>query len=173
MNTLEILGYFKKITLCLPHAQYNVVPCDKLIDIEIKSYPFLVCVNKDDSSKGGSHWIGLYIARRGGELECIDSYGISVFNYSTFFLEFVKKNNLRVIESNVMLQGPTSEVCGHYVIMYMYKRLQSCSRHAFYSMFTNNLDKNDKKVSQLVNKIFISKFKTCKYFQTCKSIKNL
>jgi len=173
MNTLEILGYFKKITACYRKAQYNVVPCDKLIEIEIKSYPFMVCVNTDDSSKGGSHWVGLYIARKGAELECFDSFGVSVFNYSHYFVEFVKRNNLSEIESNVILQGPTTEVCGHYVIMYMFKRLQSCSRHAFYSMFSNNLDKNDKKAFQLVNKIFITKFKTCKYFQTCRSIKQL
>jgi len=173
MDTLEILGYFKKITSCIPSAQFNVVPCDKLIELSIKSYPFLVCVNTDDSTKGGSHWVGLYISRRGGELEFIDSYGISIVKYSPYFLEFVRINKLRVIESNVMLQGPTSQVCGHYVIMYMYKRLQSCSRHAFYSLFSNNLDKNDKLVYNFVSKIFITKYKTCKYFQNCKSIKNL
>jgi len=168
MDTLDILGYFKKITQCTPNAQYNVIPSDKLEEIEIKSYPFLLCVNIDESTKPGTHWVAFYVARIGAELEFFDSFGRGIHQYPIHFMNFVKRNSLRIIESNVMLQSPLSNVCGHYVITYMCKRLQGCSRRAFYSQFTNNLDKNDKIVYDFSRKIFIQKFKSCKYFQICR-----
>lgn len=167
MDTLEILGYFKKITRCKPSAQYEVLPCDKLMDVTITGYPFLACVNIDESNKSGSHWVGLYINTNGGELEFMDSYGIGISSYPKYFMSFVNKNNLKVLENNVMLQSPTSTVCGHYVIYYMIKRLQGCSRRTFYNHFSSNLDKNDKIAFNFVRKVFIVKSIKCKYYQKC------
>ncbi len=168
MDTLDVLGYFKKITKCTPNAQYNVVPSDKLSEIEIKSFPFLLCVNVDESNKPGTHWVAFFIARVGSELEFFDSFGKSISEYPAHFINFARKNSLRILESNIMLQSPLSNVCGHYVIAYVCKRLQGCSRRAFYSQFTNNLDQNDKIVHNFSRKIFIQKFKSCKYFQICR-----
>lgn len=169
MDTLDVLGYFKKITRCQANAQYVVVPSDKLVDVKISGYPFLACVNIDEANKEGSHWVGIYIARLGSELEFIDSYGVSINMYPRYFMSFAYKNNLKVLESNVMLQSPTSTVCGYYVIQYMLKRLQGCSRRAFYNQFSNNLDKNDKFVFNFIKKIFILKPIHCKYFQKCRN----
>ncbi len=169
MDTLDVLGYFKKITRCHKHTHYEVLPSDKLVDVIISGYPFLACVNIDDSSKGGSHWVGLFIAKKGSELEFICSYGVSISVYPKYFMSFVYKNNLKVIESNVMLQSPTSTVCGHYVIQYMFKRLQGCSRRAFYNQFSNNLDKNDTVVFNFIKNFLIVKPSDCKYFQKCQN----
>ncbi len=169
MDTLDVLGYFKKITKCHNKAHYVVVPSDKLVEVVILGYPFLACVNIDESNKGGSHWVGLYIAKGGRELEFIDSYGVSISMYPKYFMSFVHMNKLKVVESSVMLQGPTSTVCGHYVIQYMFKRLQGCSRRAFYNQFSNNVDKNDKIVFNFIKKLFIMKPFDCKYYQNCKN----
>jgi hypothetical protein len=169
MDTRDVLGYFKNITRCRALAQYEVLPCDKLVEVKVSSYPFLACVNIDDSTKKGSHWVGIYIGRVGSELEFMDSYGLSISSYPRYFMTFAEKNNYRVIESNVMLQSPTSTVCGHYVVYYMFKRLQGCSRRAFYSQFTNNLDKNDKIVFNFVKKLLFFKPIQCKYYQKCQN----
>lgn len=172
MDTLQIMNFFKKITRCKPKAQFYVIPSDKLNEIEIKSYPLLLCVNIDESNKRGSHWVGLYIARIGAELEFFDSYGKTMSEYNNYFINFARKNNLRILESTLMLQSPLSTVCGHYVICYMCKRLQGCSRKAFYSQFTSNLDKNDKLVYNFVKSIFIDKSLTCNYYQNCQKLIN-
>lgn len=91
MDTLDVLGYFKKITKCTPTAQYNVVPSDKLYDVEIKSFPFLLCVNVDESSKPGTHWLAFYVARIGGELEFFDSFGKTIFRLSCTFYELCQE----------------------------------------------------------------------------------
>lgn len=169
MDTNEILGYFANMTRCRPYAQYEVVPSDKLKHVIIHRYPFIACVNLDEAHKPGSHWTGLYISRQGGELEFLDSYGISINDYPKYFINFAVNNNLRLLENRKMLQSPSSAVCGHYVVMYMYKRLQGCSRQAFYNHFSNNLNRNDEIVFKFVKKLLIKKSKSCKYFQTCKS----
>jgi hypothetical protein len=111
----------------------------------------------------------LYRAQQGSELEFIDSYGVSISLYPRHFMSFAYKNNLKILESSVMLQSPTSTVCGHYVIHYMFKRLQGCSRRTFYNQFSNNLDKNDKIVYSFIRKIFIVKPIACKYYQKCQN----
>lgn len=168
MDTKEILGYFRAITRCKPYAQYAVVPSDKLKYVKIIRYPLLLCINLDEARKPGSHWVGMYIARNGGELEFFDSYGISINSYPSYFREFAVKNRLKVIESKTLLQSPISSVCGHYVVFYMLKRLKSCSREAFYRTFSNNLNKNDIIVYNFVKKILIIKPINCKFFQICK-----
>jgi len=171
MNTHEILGGFKLIAKCRPSTQYHVVPCDKLISLKVQSYPFMVCLNTDDSTKPGSHWLGLYIARQGAEVELFDSYGLPFFKYSDYVREFVEKNGLRLIQKREMLQSPISQVCGQYVLCYMLHRLRGCSRASFYAKFSNDLISNDKIVYNIVRRLFISRI-NCKYFQVCKSFIN-
>lgn len=167
MNSFQILECFNRIAVCRPYAQYTVVPSDKLLDIKIERYPFFVCINKDSHTKSGSHWIGMYIARSGGELEFFDSYGLSIDVYPKYLVDFASKNNLSIVETRRTLQGPASAVCGHYVIMYMYFRLKGCSRKYFYAKFSNNRARNDKIVFAFVNKLFIKNFSKCIQFQTC------
>ena len=169
MNTSQILACFKSIAKCRPSAQFTVVPSNKLLDVKITSYPFFVCANLDESNMEGSHWVGMYIARKGAELEFFDSYGIDINKFIHHFINFVNMNNLRVVQNLQTLQGPKSLVCGHYVIMYMYFRIRGCSRKSFYARFTNNVEKNDAIVFRFVNKIAVKNF-PCKNFQICKSL---
>ena len=169
MDTNEVLGYFKTITKCRPSSQYEVLPGDMLQHVKIHSYPFLACVNIDESSKSGSHWVGVFIGKPGADMEFFDSYGISISNYPPYFKRFAVRNRLTVLESRKVLQGPSSMVCGFYVVMYMYKRIRNCSRLNFYNNFSTNLDANDKFVYNFVKRIFIRKPISCKYFQICKS----
>lgn len=172
MNTSEVLTCFAKISKCIPSSQFYCLPSDKLKELTITSYPFFLCVNLDESDKEGSHWVGIYIARRGAELEFFDSYGNSISSYISHFNDFARRNNLRVIESHQTLQGPGSYVCGHYVIMYMYFRLKGCGRRIFYAKFSNNLQKNDKIVFEFVKKFFIPSYQpNCNNFQICKNKK--
>lgn len=166
MNTHEVLGCFQRIAKCRPSTQYSVVPCDKLTSLNILSYPFMVCMNTDDSTKPGAHWIGLYIARHGAELEMFDSYGLPFDVYPKYIRDFAIRNDLRIVQTRKMLQSPFTKVCGHYVVAYMFYRLRGCSRASYYARFSNDLFKNDKLVYYIVNKIFIKRI-SCKYFQTC------
>nr|DAC81374.1 TPA_asm: adenain [Orchesella springtail adintovirus] len=166
MNTQEILECFKRIAKCKPSTQYHVVPCDKLVSLEIKTYPFVVCMNTDESTKPGSHWLGLFVWRKGAELEFFDSYGLPFTIYPKYIREFAEKNDMRILQTREMLQSPVSDQCGAFVISYCLHRMKGCSRGSYYAKFSNNLIKNDKIVQTLIKKLFISNIK-CKYFQKC------
>ncbi len=85
-----------------------------------------------------------------------------------YFVNFAIKNNLKVIERQLQLQGPKTQVCGQYVILYFFMRVRGCSMNDFYAKFVNNYDTNDQLVKRFVDKLFIKTF-NCKNSQTCKS----
>lgn len=138
--------------------QFGCIPCDKLDNLQIKSYPFAICINDQPSGMPGAHWIGIYIEKRRKPMEFFCSYGKPIKTYADHFVKFAQRNHLKVNETNICLQSPFSEVCGHYVLYYLYNRLNGCSRNAFYAKFSKHLERNDKIVYTFVKK-FIEKIK--------------
>ena len=99
----------------------------------------------------GQHWVGIYIQRRGGELEFFCSYGQTIRSYDSSFLNFAKRNNLRILENSNSLQSFNSDVCGQFVIFYLFSRFQKCARSVFYAKFSKvDTVKNDKIVRRFV-----------------------
>ena len=58
MNTLDLIKALDS-NLWHPH-QANVIPVDKLNQLKIETYPFVVILNLDTSNQPGSHWTAIY-----------------------------------------------------------------------------------------------------------------
>jgi len=131
-------------------AQIAVLGADQLDSFQITKYPVCICVNNEPISKPGQHWVGIFIKNVYGPLEFFCSYGFGINHYATNFVNFAKRNNLNVEENRKCLQSLKSNVCGLYVIYYLYKRMIGCCPKAFYCNFSKNYVNNDKIVRRLI-----------------------
>ena len=86
---------------------------DKLPDDLNSKRPFALILNSDPSDKPGQHWLAMY-GPATGPIEFFDSYALppSVYALNTFALTY----------SRTPLQSPTSAVCGHYCLFFLYIR---------------------------------------------------
>jgi len=170
MDTLEIYKCLKKITH-RTKAQFTVIPCDMLENLKIYQYPLLLCVNNKGSDHEGEHWLGIYIKRKGSEVEFYDSYGMGMEFYDKAFIQFAVKQNATVLENRVAVQGINQNSCGHFVIYFLQNRLIGCPRHTLYCRFSKDFVKNDKIVRRFVSRISIRSVKCNmqgKIIQCCK-----
>lgn len=159
MDTNTLLNILKRICKC-SNAQYDVLACDQLTDFKVQRYPACIVINNKPISHEGEHWVGMYIRCKHSKIEFFDSYGMGVGYYDPVFVKFISKNRFNVTQVNRRLQG-LSNLCGHYVIVYMYMRLQKKSVSQFYRLFNNNSTQNDKILSQKFKSLFKTQIK-CK-----------
>ena len=135
-----------------PNAQVGCIPCNDLDKLLIKKYPFAYCINDQPYPETGNHWVAMYIHSRGSSLEFFCSFGKPISRYLPHFQNFANRNKLKIVQSNICLQSMLSDVCGQYVIYYIYNRLRRCSRNTFYAKFSSNVKRNDELVRAFVNK---------------------
>jgi hypothetical protein len=168
MNTNEIYSFLTNM-LKGCNATYDVIPCDHLKHFKVTKYPLCLCVNNEPSILPGEHWVGIFINKPESPLEFFCSYGLKMKYYPKYFLQFAKRLKKRVVETRVQLQGLRSNVCGQYVICFLYKRHLGCSLVSFYEMFSNNQKSNDAFVSRFVsskNHLLKSQCKKAKVVQS-------
>jgi len=170
MDTLQISKYLTRLAKGTK-AQVEVIPCDGLQTLQIKTYPVLLCVNNMPSTHPGQHWLGIYIKSKASEIEFYDSYGMGIDFYDANFINFAKNLESTVLENLVPVQGNFQNSCGHFVIFFLWNRLRGCPRRTLYCKFSRDFSRNDRIVRQFVNRIFIrhskSKFEN-KINQICK-----
>lgn len=88
-------------------------------------------VNSDSSSDPGSHWLA--VDYTGKKPMFFDSFGNPPSYYN-----FPKMNH-----SPLILQSPSAETCGIYVIYYIYSRANKQSLSTMMRPFSSNKKKND------------------------------
>lgn len=82
-------------------------------------------VNSDPSNKPGTHWIAFFMDKANQIrnnipiLEFFDSYGLPPSAYS---FKPISPTVCTVISNKYTLQSYSSNVCGHYCLMYLYLR---------------------------------------------------
>lgn len=109
----------------------------------------ILIVNVDDSSSPGSHWLTFHIENK-DKIQLFDSYGQSPEFYGGNILKYTSM--FPIVEWNtVMLQSPTSNVCGAYCIYFAIKRSQGNSMQTIIS-YLQHCKKNDFRVYQFVKK---------------------
>ena len=86
---------------------------DQLPDLTREILPWCLILNTDPKDQPGTHWLALYSPRAGG-IELFDLFGLSPIIYSLNFLD--------PLHLSLSLQSPSSSVCGHYCIVYIYLR---------------------------------------------------
>ena len=77
--------------------------------------PASIVVNEDVAGEPGSHWIGLFL-RSPTHIYYFDSYGMPPNEHiSKYLLDFPK-----ISKNDHIFQDIDSNVCGHYVIYFIY-----------------------------------------------------
>ena len=66
----------------------------------------------------GSHWIAMYLTED-GKGEFWDSYGQAPGFYNQNFTQFLDKHCGTFTWNRRILQAPSSDVCGHYSLLYI------------------------------------------------------
>ena len=84
---------------------------DELPDVTCEIRPWCFILNTDQKNQPRTHWLALYAPLSGG-IELFDSIGFSPRKYS---LDFLGPFHLSFSH-----QSPSSSVCSHYCIVYIY-----------------------------------------------------
>jgi hypothetical protein len=141
---LHSLRYFNK-THCNAFS-IGVFAANQLPSIYKKPAAFIA--NTDDQGKPGTHWVAFYIPQS-GRIEFFDSYGLPplVNGHLSFLNGRLWSHNRRE------LQSLTSDVCGHYCLMFLACRMNGHPLKSFQTLFTRDFAANDRQVETCSNKI--------------------
>ena len=126
---------------------------DELPDVTREILPWCLILNIDPKNQPGTHWLALY-APSSGSIELFDSFAFSTSTYSLDFLE--------PLHSSFSLQSPSTSVCGHYCIVYIYLRSHNYSLSDIVDLLTD-ISNRDLWVLQY---IYIMKIRLC-IFNLC------
>ena len=91
----------------------GVCALDELPDFSREIRPWCLILNTHPKNQPGTHWLALYAPIAGG-IEFFDLFGLSPRIYSLDFLD--------PLHLSFSLKSPSSSVCGHYCIVYIYLR---------------------------------------------------
>ena len=106
-----------------------------------------VC-NTDPSTKGGEHWIVIYIdVKRRGEL--FDSAGC-MRSIEIPFKHFMTSNCVSWTRNAKTVQNPLSDACGYHCIFYSVYRCLGYNMTSILNMYTAKLTYNDEIVKEFV-----------------------
>lgn len=114
-------------------------PADRIPKVWTK--PTAIVVNTDGCKLPGSHWIAMYVDRNGRGW-FFDSYGLPPIVPQ--HLTRLRKNCKLFRYSTSQLQGPNSQCCGQYCVMFLHFMSCGLGIHRFRSTFSNDLSRNDK-----------------------------
>jgi hypothetical protein len=112
------------------------------------SKPAAFIANTDEQGKPGTHWVAIFIPKA-GKTEYFDSYGLSP--YVRDHLLFLKNENYTYNEKE--MQSLTSNVCGHYCLMFLASRMNGHTLKKFQNLFGKDLFANDLQVLTCSRKV--------------------
>ena len=101
---------------------------DQLPDLTREIRHWCLILNTDPKDKPGTHGLALY-APLARSIELFDSFG---YSFSMYSLDF-----LNPLHSSLSLQSPSTSVCGHYCIVYIYLRSHNYSLYDIVDMLTD------------------------------------
>lgn len=89
-------------------------PADRIP--KVTSYPSSMVVNMDNSNLPGSHWVAMFVPSR-DTIFYYDSFGVPPYNKN--IQKFLKQFR-RVEVNRTTFQSMISDVCGYYVMYFLY-----------------------------------------------------
>lgn len=116
----------------------GVFPCDKLpkkIDL-----PAALVINLSPSNNGGSHWVGLYISKKGGAYY-FDSYGYPPTN--PYIVYFIRMHSKKLVFNRKQLQHLSSRKCGKFVCVFVLTQMYDYDFGQITKRLSSNLRVNE------------------------------
>ena len=125
--------------------------------------PWCLILNTEQKDLSGTHWLALY-APQSGPIEFFDSFSFSFSMYG-----FDSLDPLHLLYS---LQSPSSFVCGHYCIFYIYRRSCHTSQNQNFHLFIN-ISNRDLWVTKYIHnfKTFFCILNLCYHIDQCYHLK--
>ena len=94
----------------------GIIYKDELYKLPPK-YEFFI-LNLDETGNGGSHWVALYVPKKGDYSYYMDSYGIVPPEAVKDYSKRSKKKD--VIYNTKQIQSLRSDFCGQYSLLFLY-----------------------------------------------------
>lgn len=152
MNTIQLTAIMDKIS-CNTHF-LGVLPCDYLPQTPLRKLPSSVIFNTHVSRLPGEHWLAIHISEDGVGY-FFDSFG-NKYDYPSFPLiisDFLKLNSRVVQYSSVQVQDFSSDTCGQHCVFFLYHMARGRDYDYVLKLYSDDLIKNDKRVSAFVKKL--------------------
>jgi hypothetical protein len=127
----------------------DILPSDRL-PREIRKGPRGYILNTDASDMPGSHWVAIYITED-GKGEFWDSYGQAPGFYNQNFT-FLDKHCGTFTWNKIILQVPSSDVCGQYTFFFALHRCRRIPMSTIANMFTDSKEWNNELVRDFIDK---------------------
>ena len=121
MNTFSLNCITSKLIPQNGHVRFlGVFAADKIPDCAATTRATASCfvANTDPAHKAGQHWVAFYMPPSPARLEFFDSYGLTPGDYA--FPHLPPEEH--IFANRAVLQGLTSDVCGHYCMIYLLLR---------------------------------------------------
>ena len=144
MNSLEILNSL----LLIPRHTVGVFPADRIVEKWIKPCAFVF--NTDNHSGPGLHWLAIYVDKN-SDGWFFDSFGRKPFIRE--HLRVIRKNCQLLRWNTIQLQSLESSHCGYFCVMFLHFLSSGKTMHQFQSIFSENLQDNDRISATFVKKI--------------------
>ena len=145
MNSDEKGLYTSNINELLASDQFThsinegTFACDELNNIVINKFPRCLVINLDKSFQPGSHWVGLYFESP-DVVDFFDSYARRLSKYADID-QFVKSTigwrNKAILQNHSVLQGENTNVCGHWVVLFLWYRSRGIQLSDFVCLFND------------------------------------
>lgn len=142
MNSLQILQSLQNIK----NHTVGVYPADRIPKVWTRPTAFVI--NTDGYKLPGAHWVAMYVDRDGHGW-FFDSYGLPPIVPQ--HLARLRKNCRLFRYNATQFQGPASQCCGQYCVMFLHYMSTGFGIHNFKSVFSDNLQRNDKIVEEYYN----------------------
>lgn len=136
--------------LCEPKkVDYAVIAADEFDDLSFNKFPLFVIFNESPRSSNGTHWCVALFQKKHHGIKCLlfDSYGVSITHKEIKFNYAVCEENLRQLQSDI------SNVCGMWCLFWVHAQLNNKSTKNMTTLFSSNLEENDKIVSRFGNRL--------------------
>lgn len=172
MKTIAIRKILKKIAQSYEKSNkrklfYRVCACDMLPKKVSYVHDWIIIVNLDESSRKGSHWVGIFLTRLTRTLFFFDSYGMQPNN--KYINEFISTHAKNTFWNNRQLQSFYSYCCGEYCCMFAHTMAKGDVLACFMRQFNDKYHRNDEKVQSMFSCTFEKKncSQCCKSYYSC------
>jgi hypothetical protein len=159
MDTNQIFCVLEKVA---KSTFLTCIPKDYLLDyVEVvktrisSDLPTAFVVNTDASDRPGEHWIALLITSQ-GHVYWFDSYGFPPAFYDTMFNRFCDMFSSITWSNPYRLQSAVTDVCGEYVVMFIYLSHIGMTPQQIVSLFSiNQPHENDRLAVDMIKSLSI------------------
>ena len=141
MNTVQITEILSNDPFTSQFFK-GVMSFDRLPYI-VSCFPSFYIINSDVSSGTGLHWMCIFL-EADKPPEFFDSLAKGLGKYNVSIENFLIRHGHKYLYNVKRLQGPYSDVCADYCILFAYFRCRGVSFERIMNMFSDNdFDAND------------------------------